>query len=365
MLDTLLWPGLLALSLGAAAAMLLARALRRSLRGIVIEVYRRLEAIQHELSALRAAIPPEAAALRAAVAGLQQPAAPPPQPLLPADSIAPLASALRLANFHRNDIALAHLAALRAASPEPPEISYGLSRTARGIAPLIIRRAREDLVVCSLALGEAYARTVLPALASQQYFAERRGLGYALLATPPAHLERPPAWMKIPLILNLLDQGFRRVLFIDADALVTDLGFDPDAVFPDAGGMGSITLAEDEGGVNTGVMFIEDGPATRRVLDLIWLNDSDIHNSTWEQHALKTLIETSGAVRRQVTIEPDARRFNSFPVERNRLYPTPASNTWHPGDFLCHFSGIRQPELGPLVERYATGIAPLPYYAGG
>ncbi|MBC8041336.1 MAG: hypothetical protein H7Y06_12395 [Opitutaceae bacterium] len=31
-----------------------------------------------------------------------------------------------------------------------------------------------------------------------------------------------------------------------------------------------------------------------------------------------------------------------------------AMNDWPPGDFLCHFAGIRQTELGKLIAQYAA-----------
>ncbi len=100
----------------------------------------------------------------------------------------------------------------------------------------------------------------------------------------------------------------------------------------------------------------------RRLLDLVWMFDADVENGTWEQHALKTLMDQSEVIRRQVTLEPDQRRFNSFPIERRRFYRTGEASLWHPGDVICHFSGIRSPDLETLIETYATQIAPLRYY---
>jgi hypothetical protein len=204
---------------------------------------------------------------------------------------------------------------------------------------------------------------VLPALTSQQYYAEAKGLSYAILCDEPNTTERRPApWMKIPLIMHLFEQGFDRVAYIDADALVTNAEPDIDAIFGARSAAGSLRLTEDDEGINSGVMFVEDGPVARRLLDLVWLFDADIDNRTWEQHALKTLMDMSDTVARHVTIEADPRRFNSFAVERTLLYPTMERILWRPGDFLCHFCGIRSPELERLIEQYATAIAPLPYY---
>lgn len=269
----------------------------------------------------------------------------------------------RIAVFHANEYVVEHLAALRTASLDPPGISYAFSRTAAALEPLIIRRGRSRTIVCSVALGDAYRAKVLPALTAQQYFAERHGLSYALLVGGPTYFDRPPAWLKIPLLMNLVGRGFDRVVYIDADALVTNVAFDLAAIFGPPSAGGRLRLTEDEDGVNTGVMFAEDGPVLRRLLDLVWLFDADVRNGTWEQNALKTLMDLSPTVARHVTIEPDPRRFNSFAIERNRFHRNMERMTWRPGDFVCHFSGIRSPELESLIGHYATSIAPLPYYA--
>ena len=314
----------------------------RKVRAVILEFYRRLDVIAQETAATRAAL----------CEPVQQ------------SGLTRLYVATRTANFLALENATNHLAALRSGSLEPPAISYGFSRAARSLAPRMIRgrESRGGIVICSVALGEAYIERVMPALASQQYYAEVHGFSYALLAETPAFPPRPPAWMKLPLILNLLDQGFERVLYIDADALVTSLDFDAATVFGERRPGGSLRLTEDEDGINSGVMFIEDGPHLRRLLDLTWLYDADVSNGTWEQYALKTLMDMSDAVARHVTIEPDPRRFNSFPLERNHFHRTMERDIWRPGDFICHFSGIRPPELERLIRQYAATIAPLPYY---
>lgn len=348
------------LALGGALVVMLAFLLMRKLRTIVIEIYKRLEAIQAAAAGARV----EIGHLRQEVIGAREEARA-REPIDYTEDLRRIAFNTRVATYFAQDNVATHLGALAAGSPEPAPVSYALSRVARAIAPRMIERGASDTIICSLALGEAYRAKVLPALASQQYFAEFHGLTYAVLSDPPTANApmRPPAWMKIPLMLHLLQRGYRRVVYIDADALVTRLDFDLDAVFADAGPQGLFKLAEDEDGINAGVVFLEDGPAVRRLLDLVWMFDADIENGTWEQYALKTLMDRSEAVRRHVTIEPDARRFNSFPVERRRFHRTAEPMIWHPDDFICHFSGIRSPDLETLLETYATQIAPLRYYA--
>ena len=35
---------------------------------------------------------------------------------------------------------------------------------------------------------------------------------HAILSDPPSHIDRPPSWMKIPLIQDLFQRGFERVV---------------------------------------------------------------------------------------------------------------------------------------------------------
>ena len=329
-----------------------ARALYRRFRHITLEIYRRLEAIERAVGSvsMSVSVPQQDLSVLLAEAGLLR------------EQLTRVAFATRSSNVMATEIVRAHLRALGEETVPPVPIGYALSRAARSVDPLVLRRGDSRTVICTLALGQAYFDKVLPGLTSQQYYAEAHGLSFAILSDLPSYMGRPPAWMKIALIVNLFDQGFDRVVYIDADALVTNAEFDVGTVFGARNPNGSLTLAEDEDGINCGVMFLEDGPATRRLLDLVWMFDADVENGTWEQFALKSLMDMSASVSRHVTYVADPRRFNSFPIERRLFHRTMDKSVWRPGDFLCHFSGIRSPELERLMAQYASSIAPLQYY---
>ncbi|MBW6397995.1 hypothetical protein KPL78_09070 [Roseomonas sp. HJA6] len=297
-----------------------------------------------------AADPAETAAIRQEMAALVQRA-----DAIRAD-LARLFTTTRVANILANPIVLDHLAALREEIVPPPRVSYPFRAAVGALAPRITRRAGTT-VLCTVALGEAYLAKIRPAILSHEAYAEARGISHAILSDPPSYIDRPPSWMKIALIMHLFAQGFDRVAFVDADALITNPAFDLDAAFGARSPNGSLTLTEDEAGINCGVMFLEDGPAIRRVLDLVWLFDADITNGTWEQYALKALMALSNDITQHITIVDDPRVFNAFPEERNRFYRTMARSVWQPGDFLCHFSGIRSPHLEALIEHYAARTA--------
>jgi hypothetical protein len=268
-----------------------------------------------------------------------------------------IAVSARIQNFNSNSIARNHLAALSRNDQDPPEICYALSRIVRSIQPTIAG-ADKELTICSVALGAEYVKKVAPALASHKQYAQHHGYALALLSTPSPHMDRPASWMKIPLFIKLFMAGHKKLLYIDADALVTNKNFDPKPLFDMLDVNRSMMLTEDQGGINAGVWLLVDSPATRRILDLIWLFNADPHHPNWEQNALQGLFGMFDEVRRHFVIEPNPKRFNSFPVERKIYHLTPEQNIWQPGDFICHFSGIRSPDLEMYLSRYANEVAP-------
>lgn len=367
----------LGLALPVLAAILGVVAYRR-LKAVILRFEARIDGIGRAMAATAA----EMAGAREEIAALRRDGASPPQP--PAVAVRPEWTAIpqelaalgqrtaavqadlarlfyttRSANILANPAVLEHLAALREDQAAPPRLSYPFQAAMRTLAPHITRRPGTT-VLCTVALGAAYRAQVMPALVSHRAYAARHGLSHASLSDPPSYRDRPHSWMKIPLIMRLFEQGFERVVFIDADALITNPDFDLATVFGPDPGLGRVTVAEDEAGINCGVMFLEDGPALRRILDLVWLFDADVTQGTWEQFALKSLMALSHDVTRHVAIAADPRLFNAFPAERNRFFPTMERSTWRPGDFLCHFSGIRAPHLEPLIQAYAAANASSP-----
>jgi hypothetical protein len=243
------------------------------------------------------------------------------------------------------------------------ERPYSLDQLVRSIDlnHKVAAASGEQIAICSLALGESFQAAILPCIESHEQFARKRGYGYVLLDKPPPFMLRPPAWMKIPLITKLLSQGKKYICFIDADAMVTNYERAIESYFKilednDA----CILLTEDDGGINTGVMFVRNCIETLALLDLIWMYDADVTNPTWEQFALKMIMEDFPEVCSRLLVDPDQRNFNSFPVERSLFHATSPQAIWSLGDFICHFSGIRQPHLSSFIERYARSLGTPP-----
>ncbi len=215
------------------------------------------------------------------------------------------------------------------------------------------------VTVCNFAIGDAYRQIVSPCVAGHEAYARRHGHGYRHLSTdPPPALRRPLPWMKVPLLLKLLRETKDDLFYIDADALITnpDRKVEPLLARLEAA-QASVLLTEDDGGANAGVMFVRNCDEARDLFELVWLYDVDVREGTWEQFALHGLMNHFPEARQQILIEPDPKLFNSFPVERRQFEPTGEGNIWSKGDFVCHFSCVRQPHLQSLIAKYADAQA--------
>lgn len=238
------------------------------------------------------------------------------------------------------------------------DTSYDLNRISEALLPRMrVSTGSKDVALCTVALGDKYRASVELCIETQAIFAGKRGYTHAVLEDWTIVRERPPAWMRLPLIVKLLNAGYKHVVYIDADAMVTNYASDfSDAIRRLNDTETCICITEDEGGLNSGVMIIRNSQETLALLQLIWLYDADLENPTWEQNALKFLAENYPEVRRHILIEANPRAFNSFPIERRIFHDTQLRNLWSSGDFICHFSGIRKPHLESFIKRYARAL---------
>jgi len=117
-----------------------------------------------------------------------------------------------------------------------------------------------------------------------------------------------------------------------------------------------ILVTEDEEAINFGVFWTVNSDAAVRLLDLIWLNDSDVHHPLLEQQSLKLLMAGSSAVHSIVAIEPNPKLFNSFPAERQRVHIARTDQIWSPGDFICHFAGMGGDYRSRCINEYAEAL---------
>jgi hypothetical protein len=234
-------------------------------------------------------------------------------------------------------------------------LSFSTSRAVRPISPRFVGPETGSTVICTVAIGDQYRDSVQPCIQSQMDFAALHGFAFCILEDMPERVGRTTPWMKILLITKLLLRGYDRILYIDADAMITNKNFDVLRLFSQLESRKkSILLTEDESGVNAGIMFIRNAEAALRVLDLIWLNDTDESHALLEQNSLTVLLNASNEISSAFLFEEDPKKFNSFPVERSQFHPTHRRQIWSQGDFICHFAGIRAPHLKLYIADYVS-----------
>jgi len=261
----------------------------------------------------------------------------------------------KLQALANNEFFQDHLKQLKLSNEQDfPEVSYALKNSARILHTYCDRETtRNNTVICTVAIGDAYRKSVNYCLQSQQYYAAKAGADYVPLDITPAHQHQHPAWYKIPLIFKMLQEGYDRVLFIDADAMVTNYTIPLNQLFePLTESKEVLLLAEDEGGLNTGVMLVARKPAAYRLLDLIWTYNLGSHVANWEQQSLIDLINTYKGISDLTLVASEPKTLNSFPYEREHIYNIIQKNNWTAGDFICHFAGIRAPLLEKLISHY-------------
>ena len=248
-----------------------------------------------------------------------------------------------------------HLAFLENSAANPSTgITPSLQFAANDLLLEITPNGSSKTIVCTIALGDAYRAAVEPCLASHRAYAQRCNVAHADLSQPPSRQLRHPSWYKLPLVYQLLSRGYERIAFLDADALITRPETQLEPLFTQLKSSGrDLLLSNDESGANMGVFFAQASPTLPVLLDLIWNYHFDPGHVTWEQIAVRTLLDEWPAVASRVLITDRPRDFNSFPGERQRIHKLHhQANTWQPGDFVCHFSGIAASQLPELIPLY-------------
>ena len=239
-------------------------------------------------------------------------------------------------------------------------ITPALQFAADDLLPEITPNGTTKTIICTIALGDAYRTAVAPCLASHRAYAHHWNFAHADLSQPPSRQLRHPSWYKLPLVYQLLSRGYERIAFFDADALITKPDTQIEPFFAQlATSKRDLLISNDESGTNMGVFFAQAGHTLPVLLDVIWNYHFDPGHVTWEQIAVRTLLDDWPAVASRILITDQPRAFNSFPEERQRIHKLHhQANTWQPGDFVCHFSGIataKLPELIPLYQSRAQG----------
>jgi len=221
------------------------------------------------------------------------------------------------------------------------------------IYPAITER-KSNICICTLAIGKDFNNIVKKCICSIESYANKNNYDFAFLDETPNRLDRPTPWVKIPLIYSLLNKEYDYVIYIDADCMITNSNIKIESLI-NQNTKAVIQLCCDEGGINTGVMIIKKSTKAFLLLELIWGNDSYKYHPNWEQESLKNLMLEFPEIYESVYQYTGNYPYNCFPYERYHIHkeiPHPV-NTWKPGDFLVHFSGLRGEDLKNLIHQYS------------
>src|SRR5262249_39072233 len=115
---------------------------------------------------------------------------------------------------------------------------------------------------------------------------------YELIDAPPQRDDRPPSWLKVPLLHELL-ATYDEVLWLDADVVIVNEHDDLADDVPDEDWQAVVRHYTPDGEVpNCGVWLLR--PSMRPVLDAMWQLDSYREHPWWEQAALLELLGYRG-----------------------------------------------------------------------
>lgn len=163
-----------------------------------------------------------------------------------------------------------------------------------------------------------------------------RFYGYDRILEP----SRAPTWSKIiALRKNLAKHDW--LLWLDADAVITNFDFDARDLCDDAFDM---IITHDHGGFNAGIFLIRNTPICEEFLERVWAHNISVHH--YEQTAMIEIMKQMPDLR--VKVIPK-RLMNSYWFDHRH------------GDFIFHAAGQTNAEKSERMAEFANaGIRPAP-----
>lgn len=202
-----------------------------------------------------------------------------------------------------------------------------------------------DIALVTLVVGKEYKEATLAGIYSKERYCKQHGYDFILCETY-LDPQRPVPWSKIKLLQETLP-NYRWVFFSDADSLIMDDSVRLEQFIDNAY---NLVICTDVAGLNTGEFFIKNCRWSFKLLRNIYGRSEAIHTATWEQEGLRQVLEMDPKLLRKIKVMPQ-RTFNSFWAEwfdcvaweqnESRLEQV----TYHPGDFIIHFSACRDLNL--------------------
>ena len=198
-------------------------------------------------------------------------------------------------------------------------------------------------VICTIATGPHRALWDVTRPTFERY-AVRHGYHLDCRSELPEVGGRPPAWAKLPLILEHLERH-DLVVWVDADVVVVDPERDIAADARGRHAIHAVTHVIDGRHVpNAGVLVIRRAPHVRRLFEQAWHLVEYLHHPWWENAAL--IAALGGDADAGLVGDRQRRRarrvLGTLPKSWNSVAPDPARDP-----AFVHFAGL------PLDERLA------------
>jgi len=220
----------------------------------------------------------------------------------------------------------------------------------------------ENPVIVTVAIGSEYQTIVHPGLEKLKRYCQLHSYSIFIL-NDARRFDRELNWIKLAALDYVMNQGFRHVMWLDADTVITnpDIVIEPFFKRLEEGGK-SILIGLEVNYFNCGVCFLLNNGIIRNLLHLIWENGSFTEFYLYEQDSLVDLCNRYSEVQSLIDMENNLRLFNSFPPDYFPLHlhsgqkniPWPNRMLWQPNDFIIHLAGLARPQLKKAILEYAN-----------
>jgi len=178
-------------------------------------------------------------------------------------------------------------------------------------------------------------------------YAERHGFEFQVVNEYTAGTH--PSWQKMRILMERIE-SFDSILWIDADAFVTNMDFDFTSLIGDRKGL---ILSKDWDNCNkpdyfsAGVMIVVRGQEATDIFREAMTHKKWENVPLWDQAALQDVFNQKPDLRPFFNIM--ARRcLNSVPQELNQGIVEP----WREKDFICHLTGVNNAKRLELLLKF-------------
>jgi hypothetical protein len=152
-------------------------------------------------------------------------------------------------------------------------------------------------------------------------------------------------------VYGLFEQGYDAVMWIDADAMITNHHIR----IEDRLGDEKFVIAADLHGINSGVFIARNHLETRElVLSMINLGEKLLKDHPFREQECLNRYLGFDRYRRMVTVLPQ-RMLNAV-VNAYYQRPEGFAGDWRPGDWILHFPGISMADRLRIVPEYVAQI---------